>query len=52
MDLKPPKPMKLEDNNINVAETWNEWKQELQFYMDATEYSEKSNKIKVVLHLQ
>ena len=49
--LVPPKPMKMEDGYTNVAETWKEWKQELQFYIDATEKTDKSDKIKTSLLL-
>ena len=44
--LKPPKPLKLDDSNMNIGETWTVWKQEFAFYMYATEASAKGDRVK------
>ena len=46
--LTPPKPLSLDGN---VVENWKIWKQDFNFYMVATEYENKDDKVKSSLLL-
>ncbi|CAC5413785.1 unnamed protein product [Mytilus coruscus] len=44
--LKPPIALSIEGN---VSENWRKWKQKFQFYLDATEFNEKAEKLQCSL---
>lgn len=46
--LKPPLALSLQGN---VSENWRKWKQKFQFYLEATEYTEKAEKLQCSLLL-
>ena len=46
--LKPPGSLTLQGN---VSENWRKWRQKFQFYLEATEYSEKGKKLQCSLLL-
>ncbi|CAC5389777.1 unnamed protein product [Mytilus coruscus] len=46
--LKPPIALSIEGN---VSENWRKWKQKFQFYLDATEFNEKAEKLQCSLLL-
>ena len=51
MDLNtftPPEQMKFDGN---LSEQWRKWKQELNFYLQATEKDKKDNKVKSSIFL-
>ena len=48
--LKPPKPIDFDDGNL--SEKWKHWKEDLEWYMIATESDGKSEKVRagILLH--
>ena len=48
LNFSPPQPLTF---NGNVSNNWRGWKQELTLYLDATESSDKSDKVKSSIFL-